>query len=192
MPRRLEPECIDVGREIEIVVDRLRHVNDLDAAGGHFLELHRRERRVVATDRDEHRHIETEQRRDRSLELRRLARRIGARDADVGTTAKVNPADVLDLERLHVIDVALHDPLEAVTDADDLDAFEAAADRRGADHAVDTRRRPAADENAHSFRHKAIVSAMRCQLSASGFRLPAAGCLPAAGQLLSASVSALG
>ena len=41
------------------------------------------------------------------------------------------------VERHDAVDVALHDPLEAVADADDLDAFEPAADRRRADHAVD-------------------------------------------------------
>ena len=46
-----------------------------------------------------------------------------------------------------MIDVALHDPFEAVAQADDLEAFELGADRRGADDAVDARCRAAADEN---------------------------------------------
>ena len=46
-----------------------------------------------------------------------------------------------------VVDVALHDPLEAVADAEDLDAFERAADGGGADDAVDAGGGAAADED---------------------------------------------
>ena len=47
----------------------------------------------------------------------------------------------------HVLDVALHEPLEPVLDADHLDAFERAADGGGADHAVDAGSGTAADED---------------------------------------------
>ena len=60
--RRLEPEGVDVGRQIQVVVDGLRHVDDADAAGGALFELHRRERRVVAADGDELRHVQPQQR----------------------------------------------------------------------------------------------------------------------------------
>ena len=46
-----------------------------------------------------------------------------------------------------VIDVALHDPLEAVADAEDLDAFERGADGRRADDAVDAGGGAAADQD---------------------------------------------
>ncbi len=48
---------------------------------------------------------------------------------------------------VHVVDVPLHDPLEAVADADDLDAFELGADRGRADDAVDAGRGTATDED---------------------------------------------
>ena len=51
--RRLEAEGVDVRREVEVVVDRLRDVDDPDPAVGLLLELHRREGGVVAADRDE-------------------------------------------------------------------------------------------------------------------------------------------
>ena len=73
--------------------------------------------------------------------------RIGAGDAKVGAAAEMNPADILDGERDDVLDVALHDPFEPVAHADDVDAFETRADRRGADDAVDTRCRAASDED---------------------------------------------
>ena len=50
------------------------------------------------------------------------------------------------------VDVALHDPLEAVADADDVDAFEAGADGGRADDAVDAGGRAAADENGEIVR----------------------------------------
>ncbi len=59
----------------------------------------------------------------------------------------MDAADLFDLERDDLVDVALHDPFEAVADADDFDAFEAAADGRRADHAVDAGSGAAADEN---------------------------------------------
>src|SRR5262245_19261244 len=59
----------------------------------------------------------------------------------------MNAAHRFDGERRCVFDVAVHDPLEPVADADDLDAFELTANGSGRDDAVDTRRRPAGDEN---------------------------------------------
>ena len=50
-----------------------------------------------------------------------------------------------------VVDVALHDPLEAVADAQDLDTLEDAADRRRADDAVDAGGGAAPDENGESL-----------------------------------------
>ena len=41
MPRRLVAERVDVGRQIEIVVDGLRHVDDADAPARARLEPHR-------------------------------------------------------------------------------------------------------------------------------------------------------
>ena len=76
-----------------------------------------------------------------------IERRVGARDADVRAAAEVDAADVVDRERRHVVDVALHDPLEAVADAEHVDAFELRADRRRPDDAVDAGRGTAADED---------------------------------------------
>ena len=145
--RGLEAERVDVRRQIEIVVDRLRHVHDADAPGRLLLELHRGERGVVAADRDQLRHVEAQQRDDGILELLRVAGRIGARDADVRAAAEVDAADVVDAERRHVVDVAPHDPLEAVADAEHVDPLEDRADGGRADHAVDAGRRAAADQD---------------------------------------------
>ena len=49
----------------------------------------------------------------------------------------MNAAHFVDGERHGVFDVALHEPLEAVENADDLDTLEGAADGGGADDAVD-------------------------------------------------------
>ena len=78
-------------------------------------------------------------------------RRVRARDADVRAAAEVDAAHLVDGQRAHVVDVALHDPLEAVADAEDLDALEHAADGRGADDAVDAGGGAAADENGQSL-----------------------------------------
>ena len=81
------------------------------------------------------------------LEVLRIGGRVGARDADVRAAAEVDAADRLDRERHDVVDVALHDPLEAVAQAEDLEALELGADGGGADDAVDAGGGAAADEN---------------------------------------------
>ena len=143
----LEPERVDVGREVEVVVDRLRHVDDADAAGGALLELHGGEGGVVAADGHELRDVQAQQRVDGLVEERRVLGRVGARDAEVRAAAKVDAADGVDRERHDMVDIALHDPGEAVADADDVEAFEPGADGRRADDRVDARGRATADEN---------------------------------------------
>jgi hypothetical protein len=54
---------------------------------------------------------------------------------------------LVDGQRGDVIDVALHDPLEPVADADDVDAFDPGADGGRADDAVDAGRGTAPDED---------------------------------------------
>ena len=153
--RGLEAERVDVRRQIEVVVDRLRHMDDADAAGGLLRQAVRRVRRVVAAHRDQLRDAETPQRHDRLLEARVVACRIGARDADMRAAPEVNAADRLDGEGRDVIDVAVHDPLEPVADADDVDARQPSPDRGRADDAVDTGgRSPGHEDRQFVFRHR--------------------------------------
>ena len=95
---------------------------------------------------------------DGGLEQLRILRGVGAGDADVRAAPEMDAADLFDLERKDPFDVALHDPLEAVPDADDFDAFQAAADGCGADHAVDAGSRAPADENCEPFSHATMVA----------------------------------
>ncbi len=55
-------------RQIEVVVDRLRHVHDVDAPGGGLFHLHRTVGGVVSADGDELVDVEPQQRRDGALE----------------------------------------------------------------------------------------------------------------------------
>ena len=96
--RGLEAEGVDVRRQVEVVVDRLRHVRDVDPAARLLFELHRGEGRVVAADGDEHRDVQSQQRDDGRLEELRVLRGIGPGDADVRAAAEVDPADLIDLE----------------------------------------------------------------------------------------------
>ena len=52
------------------------------------------------------------------LEVLRIGRRVGARDAEERAAAEVDAAHVVDAERRHVLDLALHDPAKAVADAE--------------------------------------------------------------------------
>src|SRR5437773_2710096 len=67
--RSLVSERIDVSGKIEIIVDRLRDVDDTNAARRLSFESHRRMRRVVAADGYELRDVEMEKRPDRVLEV---------------------------------------------------------------------------------------------------------------------------
>ena len=74
-----------------------------------------------------------------------------------------------------MVDVALHEPLEAVLDAEHLDALEQRADGRRADDAVDAGRRAAADEDrellslAHRIRSLLGMPAHRTRVCVSLF-----------------------
>ena len=83
----------------------------------------------------------------RLLQQRRAGRRVGARDAEVRPAAEMDPADGVDRQRGDVVDVPLHEPLEAVADADDVEPFEAGADGGRGDDAVDAGGGAAADED---------------------------------------------
>ena len=147
MARRLKAERVDVRRKVQVVVDRLRHVHHAQPAAALFFELHRGKRGVVAANRDEHRDVQPQEREDRVLEVNRVLGRVRPRNADVRPAKKVNAAHILDGEGLHVVDVAVHQPFEAVAHANDLHALEGGTDRRRADDAVDAWRRTAADED---------------------------------------------
>ncbi len=88
--RGLEAERVDVGRQVEVVVDRLWYMDDLQASGGRLLEPHRRVGRVIAADRDEPGDVQAQQGFDGVLEVLRVLRRVRARDADMRATAKVD------------------------------------------------------------------------------------------------------
>jgi hypothetical protein len=154
--RRLIAERVDVHRQIEIVVDRLGHVDDAETAAGVFLEPHRGKRGIVAADGDELRHVEAQQRVHGLIQQPHVRGRIGAGDAEVRAAAEVDPADRVDGQGGGVIDVALHEPLEAVAHADDVDAFEPGADGGRGDDTVDAGGGAAADEDRETlvmFRH---------------------------------------
>ena len=55
-----------------------------------------------------------------------------------------------------MVDVSLHDPLEAIPDAQDLDVLQLGPDRGRADDAVDARSRAAAHEDRQLVLHFAL------------------------------------
>src|SRR6185436_17649050 len=151
VPRRLVAEGVDLGRQVEIVVDGFGDVNDPEAPGRLALDAGGREGRVVTADGDEVGDVEPQQRQHRVLEGFGALGGVGTRDPDEGAAPEVDAARVLDGQAAAVLDVALHDPFEAVLDAEHLDAFERGTDGRGADHGVDAGRGSAADEDGHAF-----------------------------------------
>ncbi len=127
-----------------------------------LLELHGGKRRVVAADRDELGHVEAEQGDDRLLQVRGVLGRIGPRDPDMRAAAKVDPADIVDFERRDVFDVATHDPLEPVAEAEYFDPLEPSANGRRPNDGVDAGGRAPADRESPSF--------LRCPLDSPSAR----------------------
>src|SRR5262249_17912444 len=76
-----------------------------------------------------------------------LLRGVGARGAEDRAALVVNADDLLDGEFTYVRSIALHEPLVAILDAEDAVTAIDGLDRGGANYAVNTRRRPAADEH---------------------------------------------
>ena len=97
---------------------------------------------------------------------------------DVRAVAEVDAAHVVDRQRTHVFAVALHDPLEAVAHPEDVDAVEIAANRRGADDAVDAGRRTAADQDREVVMmfHQSMMAGTRASRNAKK-------CPPSSGSL---------
>jgi hypothetical protein len=147
VPGGLITERVDVRRQVEIVVDGLRDVHHANASARALLEPHCGERRIVPADGDELRHVEPQPRRDGGVEPLGIDGRVGPQDAKVRAATKMNPAHRVDGERDDMIDVAAHQPVEAVTDADDVEALDAGPDGGGADDAVNSRSGTAADED---------------------------------------------
>ncbi len=145
--RGLEAEGVDVGRQVEVVVDRLRHVHDLESTASRLLDLHCRERGIVAADRDQPRDAEAFESADGGLEQSGILGGVGARGAELRAAPKVDATHLVDGQRAHVIEVAAHQPLEPVLDAEHLDARESGADGGRPDDAVDAGRRAAANED---------------------------------------------
>ena len=146
--RRLVPERIDVGWEVEVVVDRLRDVHDADAAGGPSARRFIAEYTVSSPPI-----VMSCVTLSRSSEITAFSRVCGlvvgfAREMPIcepprkwiRLTASVVEAD-------DVVDIALHDPFEAIAQPDDLEPLELGPDGRGADDGVDAGRRSAADQN---------------------------------------------
>ena len=142
-----ETERVDGRRQIEIVVDRLRHMHHVEAAGGAFLHLHRRVSCVITADRQEPCHVQTQKRDHHVFEILRIRCRIRTRDTYVRATAEVDAADGIDRKRRHMLDVALHQPLESVAHAYNVHAFERGTNCRSADDSVDAGGRSAPDQD---------------------------------------------
>ena len=96
VPGGLETERGHVRRQRQVVVDRLRHVHAADGAGRVLADVARRERRVVAANRDEVCDARLLQRLDHGP--RRLGRfgRVLARGPEHRAPEQVHPRHVVD------------------------------------------------------------------------------------------------
>jgi len=85
---------------------------------------------------------------DDTLETARVASRVSAGGVQNRAALLVDSRDGLRVEIDYVVDLALHQPFEAVSDADHAGATLSGAECRRADHAIDARGRPPAHDQA--------------------------------------------
>ena len=147
--RGLEAERVDVRRQVEVVVDGLRHVDDADAA-------RRLLRRGVIAENAVSSPPMVISCVDAEAQQRRGPRSRGSSGSLVGLAREMPriepPRKWMRLTSsmvsgIDVVDVALHEPLEAVADAERPRRPRARADGGRADDAVDARGGSAADED---------------------------------------------
>ena len=78
--------------------------------------------------------------------------RVDSRRAQDRAAAQLDAIDILDAQGPDVGNIPLHEPLKTIVDADDLHAMVDRFNGHRADHAVNTRRRTAADEQGQTAR----------------------------------------
>src|SRR5439155_21947 len=135
----------------QIVVDGLGHVGDADLAGGAAIDLAAREGRVVAADGDDA--VDLQAAQDAEHVVHRFGRRgrIGARRPQDGAAAEGDLLDVFNSEPADVFAAAFDELLEAVANAEDVDAVIDGLDGDGTDDAVDAGRRSATHDEGDLF-----------------------------------------
>jgi hypothetical protein len=131
----------------QVVVDRLRDVDDADLRGDRRADLRGGVGGVVAPDRHEGGDAElAESAGDVGQRFRRLGRVFPRRPED-RPAVEVDAGDVGDLQLTDVSGVALDEPLVAVVEPEDPQPVVAGLDGGGGDHPVDAGRRAATDED---------------------------------------------
>ena len=160
VPRGLEAEGGNAVRQVEVVVDGLRHVDDAQTPAGVRCQAHRREGGVVAADRDQLVDTELLECARGRLEVAWIPGRVGARDPEVRAAREVDATHRFDGQRQGTAGVALHQPFETVTNPDHADAAHQRTNGGRANHAVDAWRGATAAQDPYALRisHKATAS----------------------------------
>ena len=117
--RGLEAESGYAQWKRKVVVDRLRDVCNAESIARCFRHGLRRKAGIITADRDQMVDAESLESVDDPLEIAWIASRIGARCAQDRATLFVDAGNGFGVEFDDVVDVALHEPFEALKDADD-------------------------------------------------------------------------
>jgi len=117
-------------------------------------ERQRGKTRVIAPDRDQSADAELRETFQGLGKMRGILGGVGSRRFEDRSASKMNPADLFNGQWRDPTHVALHDPLEALLDTQDLSTLRKTADRCGADYPIDTWRRTSADEYGNCFSHR--------------------------------------
>src|SRR5688572_6514737 len=100
-------ERVHVLRQVEVVVDRLRHVHDAQPTTEELRDARGAPACVVTADRDEHSDAETLEGLGASSHELGIGRWIRPRDSEERSSTEMDPAGLRDRERLDVRSVPL-------------------------------------------------------------------------------------
>jgi hypothetical protein len=122
-------------------------VGALDFSGGPFIDLRAAVRRVVAADGDEVADAHLLEGADDVVQVGVLLGGVGARGAEHGTAARIELRHLADGEGLDAAGIAVDEVRESIADTVDVEALVDGFDGDRRYHAVDARRRAAANDD---------------------------------------------
>ena len=172
-----ETEGRDVVRQRQVVVDGLGDVGDGELARERRRDLRAGEGGVVPADGDQVGDLQPAEALGDLAERLRRPRRVRARRAEDRAALEVDSRHLVDVELLHVREVPAHQPLVAVEEPEHAQALVAGLDRGGRDDRVDSRGRPAADQDREGLHERSLSTASRRAMPVTRRCAPGRGCI---------------
>ena len=151
--RCLETERRDALGQWQVVVDGLRHMDDVDRLTDLARVIRHRHsavRRVITTDRHDVRNAKFRQSIDNCAQVGFLLRRVIARHLQDAAACQMDAVHALHVEA-HILLLAAREARKTIVDAEYVPAMAVSLDGHGGNDAVDAGRWPAATDNGNDI-----------------------------------------